>query len=227
MWIDNKILIAGPIETLKALGKLCVTASFRKTILATIIRIGEGFLIGSTVALILSVISYRITIIEEFISPLVSVIKAVPVVSFIIMILIWSGPSVAVVISALVVSPIIYINTLQGLKSTPKDLLDMSRVYKVPFVRQILYVYLPSVKPFLTSAFSLAIGMAWKSGIAAELIDQTRGSLGNELYRAKINLLTADLLAWTVAAVILSFISEKLILLLIKRIPGSNERRGV
>jgi NitT/TauT family transport system permease protein len=68
------------------------------------------------------------------------------------------------------------------------------------------------------SSFSLAAGMAWKSGIAAELIDQTQTSLGNGMYRSKISLATADMLAWTVAAVVLSFIFERILILLLKLI---------
>lgn len=224
--IDNKILMAGPIDTLRSLGKLLGESDFRSSVLATSLRVTEGFFLGGIVALILAIISYRFTYFEEFISPLVTTIKAVPVVSFIIIVLIWSGPSVGLVISSLVVFPIIYINTLNGLKATDSKLLEMAYVYKVRFSYRLRYIYLPAIKSHLISAVSLAAGMAWKSGIAAELIDQTQNSLGNGLYRSKINLLTSDLLAWTVAAVILSFVFEKIILMLLKLVPGTNERRS-
>lgn len=221
--IDNKILLAGPIEVFKSLIILVGDKTFRVAVVASIGRICLGFLIGSLIGLILAVLSYRFKLIEEFFSPLVTVIKAVPVVSFIILVLIWSGPTVSTVISSLVVFPIIYINTLHGLKSTDTKLIQMSSVFDTSFTDRLWYIYMPSVKPFLVSAVSLAAGMAWKSGIAAELIDQTTNSLGNGLYRAKINLLTSDLLAWTVAAVILAYIFEIILRSLLHLIPGKSE----
>ncbi len=224
--VNNKILLAGPIEVFKSLITLVGDGAFRAAVVASIGRIVLGFLIGSLAGFVLATLSYRFTIIEEFFSPLVTVIKAVPVVSFIILVLIWSGPSVATVISALVVFPIIFLNTLHGLKSTDLKLLQMGSVYGVSFWDKLVYIYLPGLKPFLMSSFSLAAGMAWKSGIAAELIDQTTNSLGNGLYRSKINLLTADLLAWTVATVILAFIFERILLLALRLIPGSSNKGG-
>ena len=227
--IDNKILIAGPVDTFRALTKLIKTHAFRKAVLATASRIAWGFFIGAGSAFILACLSYKIKLIEEFLAPAVTVIKAVPVVSFIIMVLLWSGPDVATVISALVVFPMIYLNVLQGLKSTDRKVLEMANVFHICRADRLRSIYLPHLKPFLLSAVSLAAGMAWKSGIAAELIDQTQDSLGNGMYRSKISLATADMLAWTVAAVILSFVFEKLIIavltLILNRSTGVSSQR--
>lgn len=221
--VNNTILLAGPIEVVKSLVVLVGDGAFRVAVGGSIGRICLGFLLGSLTGFVLATLSYRFPIIEEFFSPLVTVIKAVPVVSFIILVLIWSGPSVATVISSLVVFPVIFLNTLHGLKATDLKLLEMCSVYGVSFWDKLIYIYLPALKPFLMSSISLAAGMAWKSGIAAELIDQTTNSLGNGLYRAKINLLTADLLAWTVATVILAFLFERLLLLVLRLIPGGSK----
>ena len=64
------------------------------------------------------------------------------------------------------------------------------------------------------AALALASGMAWKSGIAAEVIGQTAGTLGNELYRAKIYLETDKVLAVTLTAVALAWLTGKLVLLI-------------
>lgn len=224
--IDNKILLAGPIEVLKSLFTLLGEDSFIVSIVSTIGRISVGFFTSSLLGFILAIFSYHFQIIEEFFSPLVAVIKAVPVVSFIILVLIWSGPNVATVISSLVVFPIMYINTLNGLKATDVKLLQMSDIFNVSFIDKLWYIYLPSLKPFLISAISLGCGMAWKSGIAAELIDQTNNSLGNGLYRSKINLLTSDLLAWTVACILLSYLFEMILIILLRLIIPGGKKGG-
>ncbi|MBQ8031686.1 MAG: ABC transporter permease subunit [Butyrivibrio sp.] len=111
--------------------------------------------------------------------------------------------------------PILYLNTLEGLKSTDVKLLEMAKVYRMPGTRLLRYIYLPQLKPFFKSAFKLAIGMSFKSGIAAEVIGQPLGTIGNGLYLSKIYLETADLFAWTIVVVLISFICEKLISLLL------------
>ena len=60
--------------------------------------------------------------------------------------------------------------------------------------------------------------MAWKAGVAAEVIGVIDGSIGGKLYDAKIYLLNSDLLAWTVVIIALSVVSEKIFSMLLKAI---------
>lgn len=62
--------------------------------------------------------------------------------------------------------------------------------------------------------------MAWKAGVAAEIIGTPNGSIGKMLYLAKIYLDTDDLLAWTVIIVLLSVLFEKVFMLILKLVLG-------
>ena len=115
------------------------------------------------------------------------------------------------------VFPAIYSNTLQGIRSADPALLEMARLYRVPFSRRLGYIYVPQVKPFLLSGCSVALGMSWKSGVAAEVIGVVGGSIGERLYESKVYFQTADLLAWTVVIVVCSVGFEKLVLWLLRR----------
>ena len=146
------------------------------------------------------------------------VIKSVPVASFIILALIWMGSArLPLFISFLMVFPVIYGNTLQGLKSTDPQLLEMARLFRVPWARRLRYIHLPALEPFLLAGCSTALGMSWKAGVAAEVIGVVGGSIGERLYEAKIYLETADLLAWTVVIVAVSALFERLFLALLRR----------
>ena len=59
-----------------------------------------------------------------------------------------------------------------------------------------------------------AVGMAWKAGIAAEVICPYRDSMGSALHDSKIYFETVDTFAWTAAVIVLSVVFEKLILIL-------------
>ena len=177
-----------------------------------------GFALGLVLGVLLAVAAGRLRVLELLLWPYVTAIKSVPVASFIIICLIWmSTRQLAVFISFLMVFPVIYSNTLQGIKSADGALLEMARVYRVPFSRRLGYIYAPQVKPFLLSGCSVALGMSWKSGVAAEVIGVVGGSIGERLYEAKVYFQMTDLLAWTVVIVVCSVGFEKLVLWLLRR----------
>jgi NitT/TauT family transport system permease protein len=111
---------------------------------------------------------------------------------------------------------VIHVNTVSGLGEASQTLLEMARVFRVPLWKKAVYIHLPAVFPYLLSACRTALGMAFKSGIAAEVISVPDGSIGEGLYLSKIYLSTAELFAWTLTIIAVSLLSEKLFLLLLR-----------
>ena len=216
--VGSALLLPGPVTVLGRLCALAVTAAFRRAVAFSFCRIAGGFALALVIAFVLALAAGRWPVVEVLLRPYVLAIKAVPVASFIIICLIWmSTRQLAVFISFLMVFPVIYSNTLQGIKSADGALLEMARVYRVPFSRRLGYIYAPQVKPFLLSGCSVALGMSWKSGVAAEVIGVVGGSIGERLYEAKVYFQMTDLLAWTVVIVVCSVGFEKLVLWLLRR----------
>ena len=145
-------------------------------------------------------------------------LKAVPVVSFIVLILIWAGGVwLGFAISMIVVLPIVYVNVLEGLMNTDKNLLEMAKVFRMAKMTCIRKIYSRSVRPYFVSALSLACGMAVKSGIAAEVIGQSRNTIGNGIYMSKVYLAIDQLFAWTFVILLLSWLFEKAVSLLLAK----------
>lgn len=211
--VGNNILLVGPIETLLTLCETLLEAAFWKACIYSVFRIAGGFLAGMLLGIALAVLSARYTIVEEILSPVMALLKAVPVASFVVLFLIWwSSAYLAVAISFCIVLPNLYINTLEGMKSTDKKLLEMAKVFCISKKDSFFYIYRPALKPFWDSGIRLAAGMSWKSGVAAEVIGLPQYAIGERLYMSKIYLDTAGVLAWTVAIVCLSIGFEKLVL---------------
>ena len=103
-------------------------------------------------------------------------------------------------------------------------MLEVGTVFRMPLLRRLLYIHLPQLKPFIMSACATALGMAWKAGVAAEIIGTPDGSIGKQLFYSKIYLDTDDLLCWTVIIVIVSVLFEKLFMLGLKALYGRLER---
>ena len=217
MALDMHLLLVTPLEVVRRLFTLVGESGFWKTLLFSFSRIVLGFLLAFALGCLLGVLSGKWPLLETLLWPYVITIKTVPVASFIIISLIFfSARQLSTFISFLMVFPVIYSNVLEGIRSTDRELLEMAQVFRVPWIRRLGYIYLPHLRPFLFSACSVALGMSWKSGVAAEVIGVAAGSIGEKLYESKIYFLTEDLLAWTVVIVLVSVLFEKLFLRLMQ-----------
>lgn len=211
--VHNRIFLVGPADTLKALGALMGSPSFWLSIWFSFARICLGFFLALAAGLITGSLAFWKPFFGDFLAPAIQFMKSIPVASFVILALIWTGSeNLSVFISFLVVYPIIHVNTVAGLVSTDPKLLEMAAVFRVPLPRRAFFLYRPALSPYLTSACKTALGMGFKSGIAAEVIGVPDGSIGAGLYMAKIYLSTADLFAWTLTIIVVSSLFERAVL---------------
>ena len=198
-----------------------MTAAFWRAIGWSALRIIGGFLLSCCAASLLAVPASRWRWVQELLSPLVAVVKAVPVASFIILALVWlDSRSLSCFIAFLMVFPPVYLGVLEGIRQTDGKLLEMAKVFRVPLGRQVRAIYLPAVLPHFRTAVSLGLGLCWKAGIAAEVLGLPGGSLGERLYSAKVYFQTPDLFAWTAVIVAVSVAFEKLFLALVDALAG-------
>jgi NitT/TauT family transport system permease protein len=216
--VQQEILIASPGEVVLRLGQLALTGDFWVATLSSLARIVIGFLLAAAIGCVLAVLCHLSSFLYDLFYPVIRIIRATPVASFIILALIWLNTnSVPVFASFLMVFPIVWENVYRGIKGTDRDLLDMVRVFRLKKSSVIKNVFVPSVMPYFIAACNIGIGMAWKAGIAAEILGVPLHSIGTELYRAKIYLETVDVFAWTVVVIALSVLIEKLFLGLLKK----------
>lgn len=223
--VDQKLLLASPVETLQALWGLMHTANFYSAVLRSLSRIGGGFLLAFAAAAGMAAVAARVSLVRILLDPLMRTVRAVPVASFVILVLLWArSGALSVVIAFLMVCPVLYESILTGLCSRDTALEEMAQVFAVPKLRRFRLIALPLLSPHLRSGLKVSLGLCWKSGVAAEVIGQPAGAIGTELYMAKVFFATPELFAWTVCIVLLSAGLEKLIMKtydwLIRRIGG-------
>lgn len=218
MLMDQPLLLVSPWDTLKRLSSLVLEPIFWKSIAFSVGKIMLGFGLSCVLGIVLAALAYRFRPVRQLLSPLTATIKAIPVASFVILALLWvSSKNLSILISVMIGFPVIYLNTLTGLDSIDHKLVEMAQVFRVPLRKKIGVVYFSQVLPFLRSGLNVAVGLCWKSGVAAEVIGIPSGSVGQQLYNAKVYLETADLFCWTVVIVLLSVACEKLLMLLFNR----------
>jgi len=216
--VDQEILLVSPGGALTRLGELIPTADFWGTVGHSLVRIGGGFVVASVVGVLGAAAAATSRVFDALVTPALAAIRSTPVVSFIILVLMLPiRGQLAFVISFLMVLPITYTNVLEGIRHRDPALLEVATVFRVPLLRRLSAIDVPAVLPFFIASCKIGVGLAWKSGIAAEVIGLTGGSIGERLYEAKIGLSSADLFAWTAVIIALSFGFEKLVLALLRR----------
>lgn len=216
--IDNRLVLAGPIRVAQALVEQIGQPDFWVICGASFGRIALGFLLSFVVGFLLALMSCRHRLFRDFVDPIISLLRTIPVASFIILLLIWVGnQALTVFLAFFIVLPLIYTNMVTGFESVDRQMLEMARVYKLSRWRTFLYIYRPAFMPFLMSSTKISLGMTWKSGIMAEVLATPKPSIGKEMATARTFLDTPDLLAWTVVVMVLSFLFEKAFVELLKR----------
>lgn len=216
--IQNRIVLSGPLHIITALGEQIVQPDFLIICATSFVRIAIGFLLSFVIGFLLALAAYHVRLVRMFLAPILVTLKTVPMISFVIMLLIWVGnQALTIYLSFLIVLPLIYTNTLAGFENVDKNMLEMAKVFRLSPWKKFIYIYRPAFMPFLISGSRVALGMSWKSGIMAEVVGTPKPSIGREMFAAKQYLATADLFAWTVVVVILSVVFEKVFMLLIKQ----------
>ncbi|MBO4979819.1 MAG: ABC transporter permease subunit [Clostridia bacterium] len=225
--MGRELLLPSPLTVLERLLELALTADFWLIVLRSILRVVCGILLALISGVLLALLTSNIPFLRRLFYPLLSVIKATPVASFVILALLWLGSSaLPVFISMLIVLPVVWAAVSDGIDAFDKDLTEVCRVFSFPFGKRLRLLYLPTVTPYFLSACKTSIGMAWKAGVAAEILAVSPVSIGKQLYEAKIYLETPDLFAWTLVVVLLSLIIEKLVTLSFRALGKREIRRA-
>ena len=209
--MGKSLLIPAPPEVVRRLAELIVTAAFWRYTGLSLLRITLGLVIGIAAGILIAVLTSRSELLRALLSPAVRVVRATPVASFIILVLLWvANGRVPAVISALVVLPIVWESTTAGLAGVDKSLLEFARAFRLTRLDTLRHVVLPALLPHLSAAVCTAIGLAWKSGIAAEVLCLPRAGIGTQVYFSKLYLDTPALFAWTLVVVALSMTVERI-----------------
>ncbi len=207
--LGKEYILPSPTATIQELLRIVSSDDFWPAVLATISRGLLGFLISLILGMALGLLAGFSKPVFWLLQPWITVIRSTPVMSVIILTIIWFHSDVVpVVVTLLMLFPIIYGNVVAGIRNVNPGLLEMARMYKVKPLRIVGELYLPSILPYLIAGASTAMGIAWKVIIAAEILSQPSLAIGSRLMIAKINFATAQVFAWTVVAILISFIFE-------------------
>jgi len=212
MLVGLELFLPAPAAVGKSLLQLAVTGEFWTSAGMSLARIFGGLLFGSLLGGLLSFLTHFCRWANLLLSPAIRVLRATPVVSFILLVYLWvTRTNIPGLISGLMVLPVVWGSLTAGLASVDGQLLELAGAYRFTPLKTLRLIYLPSLRPHFTAGFLSAFGLAWKSGVAAEVICPPKYAIGTQIKQARDALESADLFAWTLVIIILSLILEALL----------------
>lgn len=211
MLVGRDIYVPSPIDVLMRLREMLFLPRFWSIMSYSIYRVIVGMLLSVVMGIILGVIASLNAYVYALLHPLVVAIRATPVMSFIIIALIWfSSGNVPIFICFLMCFPIIWTNVIEGIDNVDFRLLEMAKIYCVKQWIVLKKIYIPAMTPYLFAACITALGLGWKVSVAAEVLSHPRNAIGSEIYSAKVYLDSRELFAWTLVVILLSFLFESI-----------------
>lgn len=219
--VDKAWVLPTPPMVAKAMKELLFDKDFLVSCFASLSNMVGGWLWGVLAGTALAVLTYRFWVLQILFSPLLTVVRATPVASFIMLLWVFlvkeSVPTVAV---GLIVLPIVYANVYKGFCETDSKLLQVGKIHRFGIWRMAKYIYIPSVMPYFLSSLLTSLGLGWKAGIAAEVLCTPEGTVGRYLFLYKRDILTPELFACTFCIVAICFVLEKLLAAIVHALAG-------
>ena len=211
MLLDDslKLFLPSPFAVVKRWFEIILQPVYLKATAFTLLRIITGFCLGGALGIALGILTNLSKLTYILLAPALKIIRAVPVVSFIILaFLFMSTDLLPLFISFLMVVPLVWQATHDGIENADQQLCEMGKVFGLSKIKILFKIRLPLKFPQIVSSLVSGLGYSWKSGVAAEVICTPEASLGHEIFRGKFNLDYESVYAVTLTVVLLSLIIE-------------------
>lgn len=207
--VDSQYILPSVADTFLALINLLGDGKFYVAFLFTLLRSIIAFVISFIIAGVFAFIAQKNKRAERVILTVISILRALPTVSIVLLLLFWTNSQVApVVVTMLVVTPITYTHLKSAFESVDKTAVEAGLVDGADKLQSFLKVEFPQIAPAVYSAIGSGISLNFKLMVAAEVLSATIKSMGNLLNQAKFNFELASMLAMVIVAVAFGIIIE-------------------
>ncbi|MEG0366100.1 MAG: ABC transporter permease subunit [Coprobacillus sp.] len=202
--VNQSVIIPYPLDVMTRMLSMLTDISFYQTIFITLSHVAIVIVISVILSFFLAFLCYKKPIIEEYVSPILSMIQAIPNVSFVIIVLVWTSSLMTVyIVLFLVIFPLLFHNNLAGFKSIDKELCDVISLYHPPIYDRFMNVYLPLIKPSFLSGLKSSISLGVKVSVMAEVLAGLPYGVGKAIMYCRNDFDMAGVFAWTLWLIIM------------------------
>jgi ABC-type nitrate/sulfonate/bicarbonate transport system permease component len=167
--------LPSPLAVVAAFGELIFTGmppghTLPYHLLMSLYRVALGFFIAAALAVPLGILMGWSQRLQYLVSPLVEMVRPVPPLAWIPISILWFGigvKSAAFIIFLGAFFPIL-LNTMAGVQSIPKILLEAARTLGADQRNLLTKVLLPGALPSIFVGLRIGLGIGWMTLVAAE-----------------------------------------------------------
>lgn len=216
--VRNPVILPYPADIVLSLVKITMNGDLARESAVTLVRglIGASaaFVFGVLIGLMMG-LNNRV---REILSPAVTALQSTPVISWILLALIWfDNTFVPVFIIVVTTAPTFIISVSEGILRADPKLLEMAKVFRVARPRIIRSIIIPSILGYLLASVKIVFGLTYRTAVMAEVLAHPGGGIGEKMNWARLNVETADLIAWTLIIVLFAFLVDELLVLASKK----------
>lgn len=199
-------------DLIRALFRLVYTPGFLVSIGTTCLRACVGLLLSLAAASLTAFLLNRSEAIRFLFMPWLSLLRSVPVISFILLALIFLNPEmIPLLIAFLTMYPLLTENLLKGLMNRRDSWKMLARQFHLNAWNCLFQINYPQLKPYLFSGLASAVGFGWRAIIMGEVLSQCVDGIGKRMKEAQVFIDVPELIVWTLVAIVLSWLTDKLI----------------
>jgi len=207
--INHPIILPSPLSVLRAMIDIFTHQDTLTAFGLTIFRLLIAILISSVLGITLGILSGFKKNVATFMKPYVTILRTIPVISIVVILLILFGYEYTpYLITFLMVFPIIYSGVFEGIHQLDQELLDVYKLEQHDWKIALKFIYFPMISKYIFLSFLQSFGLGIKVLVMAEYLSQSKQSIGNAIYLAKINIEYDFVFAWTIILILIAFLLE-------------------
>lgn len=173
----NVTLLPSPKTVVETIVRMIADGSLWSHISASLVRIGLGFLAGAAAGVVIGILMGIFPKFDKAMTLFVGILRPIPIIALIPIFILWLGIGEESKITIIILGTFwpVLINTIHGVKSVDKKLLELSKVLKKGNVRTLIHIIIPSAFPMIFTGIRLGAGNSLVCVITAEMIAASQG----------------------------------------------------
>lgn len=210
--ILEEALLPGPTRIVKTFAELWAGGKMLDAFQATTFRIAVGFGLSFAIGLFVGLISQNRWWESFFRDATLISLTAPGLIWALITAIIFgnriAGPIITIVLTTFA---LVSVNVYEGVKSLPKDLVDMGKAFRVDVIGRNRHIVLPHLAPYLFTGVRFGFSIAWKVTVLTEIFSSGRG-IGFEMRTSSQLFRMDEFLTWILAFFLFALFLEKVVL---------------
>ena len=216
---SNPVFIPNPSKVLEDFIEVIKNGQLLKALQYSFLRITIATFISALVSIPIGILIYNVNIARDFLYPIVSAMRYIPVTAFYPLLIMWFGIDESMKIAFLFIATFVYMmpSVMLALDEVNQDLIDTGLTIGMSKLQTITQIQIPATLPSLMNSFIMMYGIGWTYISVAETVNAKFG-LGFIIQQSSSRGRTDMVFMSIITIIIVSVLFDSISKLLVKKI---------